>query len=147
MSAAGKHLAVWGTLFQGAPLLGLLGTVVGMIRAFHALGEAGSEATAGDLSRAIDLALYTTFAGLVLALVGMGMILLAHFVYRYRAPWFYSVLWIFAILWLLNIPLGTIAGVAILLDLRGRKQEFTATPPPRTPPAPSPPPPDTAARG
>lgn len=59
-------------LGQLGPLLGLLGTVLGMIYAFGALGEAGGEAGAGELARGISLALVNTLLGLALAVVGLG---------------------------------------------------------------------------
>jgi len=56
------------------PLLGLLGTVYGMIIAFSALGEGGGAAgtDAGGLATGISLALVNTLLGLGLAIVGLG---------------------------------------------------------------------------
>lgn len=56
------------------PLLGLLGTVYGMIIAFGALGEAGGVAgtDAGGLALGISLALVNTLLGLGLAIIGLG---------------------------------------------------------------------------
>ena len=51
-----------------APLLGLLGTVLGMIEAFRALEEAGSQVDPSILSGGIWVALLTTAAGLVVAI-------------------------------------------------------------------------------
>ncbi|HEX4895411.1 MAG TPA: MotA/TolQ/ExbB proton channel family protein [Solimonas sp.] len=53
---------------QIAPLLGLLGTVLGMIDAFQALQAAGSAADPALLSAGIWEALLTTAAGLVIAI-------------------------------------------------------------------------------
>jgi biopolymer transport protein ExbB len=50
-----------------APLLGLLGTVLGMVEAFRNLNEAGVQADPGLLSSGIWQALLTTAAGLVVA--------------------------------------------------------------------------------
>lgn len=50
------------------PLLGLVGTVYGMIIAFAALGEAGGRAGPGELSMGISKALFHTFLGLMLAI-------------------------------------------------------------------------------
>lgn len=51
-----------------APLLGLLGTVLGMIDAFQALEDAGSRVNPGILAGGIWAALLTTAAGLVVAI-------------------------------------------------------------------------------
>jgi len=53
------------------PLMGLLGTVYGMIIAFNELGAGGGEAGAGQLARGISLALVNTLLGLFLAIVGL----------------------------------------------------------------------------
>ncbi|KPA22440.1 biopolymer transport protein ExbB [Shimia sp. SK013] len=51
-----------------APLLGLLGTVLGMIAAFQTLQEAGSRADPADLAGGIWEALLTTAAGMAVAI-------------------------------------------------------------------------------
>lgn len=51
-----------------APLLGLLGTVLGMIAAFQALQEAGGQTDAATLAGGIWEALLTTAAGMALAI-------------------------------------------------------------------------------
>jgi len=51
-----------------APLLGLLGTVLGMIAAFQALQEAGARADPADLAGGIWEALLTTAAGMAVAI-------------------------------------------------------------------------------
>ena len=50
------------------PLLGLLGTVLGMIEAFDAMNRAGGNANAGQLAGGIATALAHTFLGLFLAI-------------------------------------------------------------------------------
>ena len=51
-----------------APLLGLLGTVMGMIRSFDALFARGGADQLRIVADGISVALLTTFAGLVVAL-------------------------------------------------------------------------------
>ena len=51
-----------------APLLGLLGTVLGMIAAFQALQEAGNRADPAMLAGGIWEALLTTAAGMAVAI-------------------------------------------------------------------------------
>ncbi len=60
------------------PLLGLVGTVYGMIIAFSALGATGGQAGPGELSIGISKALFHTFLGLLLAIPA----LLAYGYYR-----------------------------------------------------------------
>jgi biopolymer transport protein ExbB len=64
-----EYLNIIGNL---GPLLGLLGTVWGMIKAFGALGAGGGQAGAGDLAGGISMALVNTAAGLALAILGIG---------------------------------------------------------------------------
>jgi biopolymer transport protein ExbB len=56
------------TVAQVAPLLGLFGTVLGMIEAFRALQEAGSQVDPSLLAGGIWVALLTTAAGLAVAM-------------------------------------------------------------------------------
>ena len=54
-----------------APMLGLLGTVQGMILGFNIIAEQGGSAKPGELASSISLALVTTFEGLVVAIPAM----------------------------------------------------------------------------
>ena len=56
------------TVAQVAPLLGLFGTVLGMIEAFRALQEAGAQVDPSLLAGGIWVALLTTAAGLAVAM-------------------------------------------------------------------------------
>lgn len=62
-----KHLAYLGTLGNNAPFVGLLGTVVGIIGAFHQLDASGGQLTSGLMAE-IGEALVATAVGLVVAL-------------------------------------------------------------------------------
>lgn len=59
-----KNLVFLSTLASVATLLGLLGTVLGMITSFSALGEEGGGDAARELSRGISEALYNTALGI-----------------------------------------------------------------------------------
>jgi biopolymer transport protein ExbB len=65
---AAAGLRVLDVTAQIAPLLGLFGTVLGMIAAFRTLQEAGSTADPSVLAGGIWVALMTTAAGLVVAM-------------------------------------------------------------------------------
>ena len=62
-----RFLGVLATLAFLAPLLGLLGTVAGMIDAFGTISSNGGYATVTELSRGVYKSLLTTAAGLVVA--------------------------------------------------------------------------------
>ena len=62
-----RGLAALATIVAGAPLLGLLGTVIGMIKIFAVVATAGSGITE-QLSSGISQALITTATGLVIAI-------------------------------------------------------------------------------
>src|SRR5437868_6175427 len=62
-----RFLGVLATLAYLAPLLGLLGTVAGMIEAFGVIASNGGYATVTELSGGIYKSLLTTAAGLVVA--------------------------------------------------------------------------------
>jgi biopolymer transport protein ExbB len=62
-----KYLNTLGTIAEIAPLLGLLGTVMGMIRMFAAIGEVGL-GNPMILSSGLSEALITTAAGLTVAI-------------------------------------------------------------------------------
>jgi biopolymer transport protein ExbB len=62
-----KHLAYLGTLGNNAPFVGLLGTVVGIIGAFHQLDASGGQLTSGLMAE-IGEALVATAVGLLVAL-------------------------------------------------------------------------------
>ena len=69
ISAVERRFAVLSTVGNAAPLLGMLGTVAGMIASFDALttGGVSNEAVAGGIS----VALITTAGGLVVALMAV----------------------------------------------------------------------------
>ena len=62
-----RYLRILGTVVTIAPLLGLLGTVVGMIRVFNVIAIQGV-GDAGALAGGIQEALYTTAVGLSIAI-------------------------------------------------------------------------------
>lgn len=67
----GRGMTWLSTIAAGAPMLGFLGTVVGMIEAFYALSQAGSAANVTLLSGGIYQALVTTVAGLIVGIIAL----------------------------------------------------------------------------
>lgn len=64
------------TIAGGAPMIGFLGTVIGMIRAFYDMSMAGNNIDVGLLSNGIYTAMVTTVGGLIVGIV-------AYFGYNY----------------------------------------------------------------
>lgn len=62
-----RYSRLIGTLVAIAPLLGLLGTVVGMIETFDSLGDMSLFSQTGGIAAGIATALFTTQLGLVVA--------------------------------------------------------------------------------
>ena len=71
ITALGKGLNWLATTAAGAPMLGFLGTVTGMVRAFFALASAGNNANIAVLASGIYEALVTTVAGLVVGIIAL----------------------------------------------------------------------------
>ncbi len=67
----GKGLPWLATTAAGAPMLGFLGTVVGMVEAFHGMAASGSAATLATFADGIYTALVTTVAGLVVGVAAL----------------------------------------------------------------------------
>lgn len=71
-----KGLPMLATIAGGAPMIGFLGTVIGMIQAFYNMAQAGSNVDITLLSGGIYTAMVTTVAGLIVGI-------LAYFGYNY----------------------------------------------------------------
>ncbi len=65
-----------GTLVSAAPLLGLLGTVLGMLQTFFGISTSGGTETAGVVAAGISEALVTTQTGLTIALPGLFIVMI-----------------------------------------------------------------------
>lgn len=68
-----KRLSYLATLANIATLLGLLGTIQGLIQAFSAVGAADPSQKAALLAKGISVALYTTAFGLIVAIPILAM--------------------------------------------------------------------------
>lgn len=68
-----KNLVFLSTIASIATLLGLLGTVMGMIRSFSSLGEAGGADASAKLSVGISEALYNTALGIGTSAISIVM--------------------------------------------------------------------------
>ena len=59
------------TTAAGAPMIGFLGTVIGMVEAFYAIAQSGSSATIDSFASGIYAALVTTVAGLIVGIIAL----------------------------------------------------------------------------
>ncbi len=64
-----KNLSILGTIGAVTPFLGLLGTVVGILRSFNTFAKAG--AGSSELAKEIGFALIATAAGLIIAILAV----------------------------------------------------------------------------
>lgn len=71
VASLGKGMSLLSTTAAGAPMLGFLGTVIGMIEAFFALAKAGAQSNISLLSGGIYQALVTTVAGLIVGIIAL----------------------------------------------------------------------------
>lgn len=117
-----EYLSVIGSL---APMLGLLGTVVGMLLAFQTVAVSQGKAGASDLAEGIYQALVTTVVGLIIAIPALG----AFAVFRNRVD-------------------GLMAEAAYMVQhaFAPLKRRGVASAPASSAPAPPPPPPAAARK-
>lgn len=66
-----KGLPWLATTAAGAPMLGFLGTVIGMVKAFYSIAASGNAAQIGTFAGGIYTALVTTVAGLIVGIAAM----------------------------------------------------------------------------
>lgn len=71
VSALEKGLPIMATIAAGAPMLGFLGTVTGMVRAFWEMANAGNNIDITLLSGGIYEAMITTVGGLIVGIIAM----------------------------------------------------------------------------
>lgn len=64
-----KNVSVLATIAGAAPMIGFLGTVIGMVMAFHTLATSSGQAEMGILAEGIYTAMTTTVAGLIVGII------------------------------------------------------------------------------
>ncbi len=64
-----KNVSMLATVAGAAPMIGFLGTVIGMILAFHEMATSGGQADMGALAGGINVAMTTTVAGLIVGII------------------------------------------------------------------------------
>ena len=71
IASLGKGLPWLATTASGAPMLGFLGTVIGMVQAFFDIASQGNAASIATFSAGIYTALVTTVAGLIVGVIAL----------------------------------------------------------------------------
>jgi biopolymer transport protein ExbB len=66
-----KGLSIMATISSGAPMIGFLGTVLGMVKAFWEMANAGNNIDITLLSSGIYEAMITTVGGLIVGIIAM----------------------------------------------------------------------------
>ena len=64
-----KNVGILATIAGAAPMIGFLGTVIGMVLAFHQLATSSGQAEMGSLAEGIYTAMTTTVAGLIVGII------------------------------------------------------------------------------
>ncbi len=64
-----KNVSILATIAGAAPMIGFLGTVIGMVLAFHQLATSSGQAEMGQLAEGIYTAMTTTVAGLIVGII------------------------------------------------------------------------------
>ena len=64
-----KNVSILATVAGAAPMIGFLGTVIGMVLAFHELATSSGQAQMGALAEGIYTAMTTTVAGLIVGII------------------------------------------------------------------------------
>lgn len=64
-----KNVSTVATVAGAAPMIGFLGTVIGMILAFHQMATSSGQAEMGSLAGGIYTAMTTTVAGLIVGII------------------------------------------------------------------------------
>ena len=64
-----KNVSILATVAGAAPMIGFLGTVIGMVLAFHQLATSSGQADMGSLAEGIYTAMTTTVAGLIVGII------------------------------------------------------------------------------
>jgi hypothetical protein len=99
----GKKLAKIGALMQLAILVGMAGKVIGMVHEFETLGTADAK-DPSVLSKAIGHVLWSTVAGVGVAMIGALLLCIAILGTRFRATWLFWFLMLDCIAWTAIFP-------------------------------------------
>jgi hypothetical protein len=120
----GRNLAIAGAVCQLGPVIGVAGTVIGMMGAFDTLGTTPGVGDPARLSESIGHVLVSTAIGLVVGIIGLILLTVSVTACRYRAEWFFWFLVVDGVQALSAFPVGSAFGVFFLVYCLTRRQEF-----------------------
>ena len=123
-SNSGAFIAKLGAWLQLAQVIGLAGTVAGMMKAFSSLKTSGTSDPEA-LSGAIGEVLIASAAGIAISLIGIILVLIAITACRYRAVWMFWFLCLYGGLMIFSyfFPFGLFFLIYALV----KKEEFLPT--------------------
>ena len=120
----GRNLAIAGVVCQVGPIIGLAGTVIGMMGAFDSMGKTPGMGDPTLISESIGHVLISTAIGLVVGFIGLILLTVSVTACRYRAEWFFWFLVVYGSVALLAFPVGTAFGIFFLVYCLTKRQEF-----------------------
>ena len=115
----GRKYALWGAWLQVGAVIGLIGTVIGIISSFQNVSPSGT-ALANGISNELTPVLIASVA----SFIGAILLAVALFGKKYRAAWFFWFLLIYGILIAMNYWEGTAIGGLLIIYLFYKKDEF-----------------------
>jgi hypothetical protein len=118
-----RWLAALGVALYTGPIWGLVGTLIGMLRAFDTVDK--SNAAPDVLSQDIRLAVMASMIGLGVGMIGAILILVTFLGTRCRESWFFSWSVCLSAFWcVLGFPIGLVAGLPLLILFLTKRMEF-----------------------
>ena len=120
----GRNLAIAGVVCQVGPIIGLAGTVIGMMGAFDSIGKTPGMGDPTVISESVGHVLISTAIGLVVGFIGLILLTVSVTACRYRAEWFFWFLVVYGSVALLAFPVGTAFGIFFLVYCLTKRQEF-----------------------
>jgi hypothetical protein len=101
-----------------------IGVFLGMLKTFGGTSGDISQA-ASQITGGVAVALWAAIIGQSVALVGLALLLIALFAFKVREPWVMKWGRYLMFPWLILFPVGTAAGVLMLVYFSRHKEEFT----------------------
>lgn len=116
---------MFGQILLAGPIFGMLGTAIGMIRAFGQLSVGVEQPDTETLAREMSIALYTTLIGVLVSIIGMVIVLVVLYRGKNRRKWFFisSVSISFLVVFMI-FPLGLFIGLPVLISVLMKRGEF-----------------------